>query len=87
MRARPTLADVSCSFVGLGRESFAYPDAPHDLMTTGPWTPENAASTCSMCTQIMRDHGRTGCVIKDSALYGPMFKEYNAEAVAREHRK
>lgn len=40
-----------------------------------------------MCTQIMRDHGRTGCVIRDSALYGPMFKEYNAEAVAREHRK
>ena len=28
-----------------------------------------------------QDHGRTGCVIKDSALYGPMFKKYNAEAV------
>ena len=81
------LADGSCSFVGLGRESFAYPDAPHDLMTTGAMDPGKCCVTCSMCTQIMRDHGRTGCVIRDSALYGPMFKEYNAEAVAREHRK
>ena len=81
------LADGSCSFVGLGRESFAYPDAPHDLMTTGAMDPGKCCVTCSMCTQIMRDHGRTGCVIKDSALYGPMFKKYNAEAVAREHRK
>lgn len=31
-----------------------------------------------------RPYGR---VIKDSALYGPMFKKYNAEAVVREHRK
>ena len=56
-------------------------------MTTGAMDPGKCCVTCSMCTQIMLDHGRTGCVIKDSALYGPMFKKYNAEAVVREHRK
>ena len=80
------LADGSCSFVGLGRESFAYPDAPHDLMTKGAMDPQKCCVTCSMCTQIMRDHGRTGCVIKDGALYAPLFKQYNAEAVVLEHR-
>lgn len=80
------LKSGSCAFVGLGRSSFAYPDAPHDLMTKGCMEPGKCCVTCSMCTQIMRDHGRTGCVIKDSALYLPMFKEYNAEAVVRENR-
>ena len=80
------LADGSCSFVGLGRSSFAYPDAPRDLKTTGAMAPGKCCVTCSLCTQIMRDHGRTGCVVRDAALYRPMFKEYNAEAVIREHR-
>lgn len=81
------IASGSCSFMGLGRSSFAYPDAPHDLLTAGRMEPKKCCITCSMCTQIMRDHGRTGCVIKDSELYAPLFKEYNAEAVLRENRK
>ena len=80
------LADGSCSFVGLGRSSFAYPNAPHDLKTIGQMEPGKCCVTCSMCTQIMRDHGRTGCAIRDSKLYMPLFKEYNAEATIREHR-
>ena len=73
--------------MGLGRSSFAYPDAPRELKENGCMDPKKCCITCSMCTQIMRDHGRTGCVIKDSALYAPLFKEYNAEATAREHRQ
>jgi len=80
------LADGSCSFMGLGRSSFAYPDAPHDLMTKGEMDPKRCCITCSMCTQIMRDHGTTGCVIRDAELYAPIYKKFNAEAVVREHR-
>lgn len=80
------LAAGGCSFMGLGRSSFAYPDAPHDLMTVGAMDPNRCCVTCSMCTQLMRDHGKAGCVIRDAALYAPMFKQYNAEAVIREHR-
>ena len=76
----------NCSFVGLGRSSFAYPDAPRDLKEKGFMDPQKCCITCSMCTQIMRDHGRTGCVVRDSQVYGPMFQQYNAEAVLREHR-
>ena len=81
------LANGSCSFMGLGRSSFAYPDAPHDLMTTGKMQPGKCCITCSKCTQIMRDHGTTGCVIRDAELYMPMYKAFNAEAVVRENRK
>lgn len=74
------LADGSCSMVGMGRESFAYPDAPSDIMTKGEMDPKKCCIACSRCTQIMRDHGRTGCVIKDSDIYAPLYKEYRNQA-------
>ena len=75
----------SCSFVGLGRSSFAYPDAPRDVLEKGSIDPENARVTCSKCTQIMRDHGRTGCVIRDSAVYAKLYQEARKEAEEREN--
>ena len=80
------LKSGGCQFVGLGRSSFAYPDAPRELKKSGARDPKKCCITCSMCTQLMRDHGEAGCVIKDSAIYAPKFKAYNAEAVIREHR-
>lgn len=78
------LADGSCKFVGLGRSSFAYPDAPRDILLSGEMDPKQCCITCSKCTQIMRDHGRTGCVIKDSKPYSDFYKEYREEASNRE---
>lgn len=69
------IADGSCSLVGIGRQAFAYPDAPKDIMTKGVMEPKKCCITCSKCTQIMRDHGRTGCVIKDGDVYLPLFNE------------
>lgn len=79
------IADHSCSFMGLGRSSFAYPEAPRDILTKGEMDPKQCCITCSKCTQIMRDHGRTGCVIKDSKLYAPLYREAREEAQQREH--
>lgn len=76
-----------CSMVGLGRESFAYPMAPADVFEKGAMDPKKCCITCSLCTQIMRDHGKTGCVIRNSGTYMPLYKKFNAEAVEREHRK
>jgi 2,4-dienoyl-CoA reductase-like NADH-dependent reductase (Old Yellow Enzyme family) len=78
------LKNHSCSFVGLGRSSFAYPQAPYDILHGGAMKPEKCCITCSKCTQIMRDHGMTGCVVKDSEVYVPLFKSAAAEAAARE---
>lgn len=68
-----------CRFVGLGRNGFAYPDAPRDIITTGRMEPQKCCITCSKCTQIMRDQGMTGCVIRDSEIYLPLYNKYRAE--------
>ncbi len=73
-------------FMGLGRCGFAYPDAPYDILFEGGMKPQACCITCSKCTQIMRDHGRTGCVIKDSAVYMPLFKEAHEHAQEKKKR-
>ena len=60
--------------VGLGRGAFAYPDFARDLLTQGSLDPKKCCITCSRCTQIMRDGGQTGCVIKDRDVYGPIYR-------------
>jgi len=84
--AAANINDGRCTFVGLGRESFAYPDSPSDILTKGAMDPSKCCITCSLCTQIMRDHGTTGCVIRNSKVYMPIYRKFNAEAVEREHR-
>lgn len=79
------LADGSCAFMGLGRQSFAYPDAPRDILTKGGMDGAKCCIACSKCTQIMRDHGRTGCVIKDAQVYASLYKEARTDAESREH--
>ncbi len=76
-----------CSFMGLGREMFAYPQAPRDIIERGALDAAQCCITCSCCTQIMRDHGKTGCVIKDKEIYGPMYKKYRIEAENRSKQK
>ncbi len=78
------LKDHSCSFIGLGRSSFAYPEAPRDILEKGFMDSARCCITCSKCTQIMRDHGMTGCVIKDKEIYMEKYREARAEASARE---
>ena len=61
------------SVVGLGRGALAYPDYARELLATGKLTPEKLCVACSACSQIMRDGGRSGCVVRDSAIYGPIY--------------
>lgn len=81
------IKDGSCQLIGLGRSSFAYPDAARDILSGSGMDPKKCCITCSKCTQIMRDHGRTGCVIKDSNVYLPLYKEARADAESREQIK
>jgi 2,4-dienoyl-CoA reductase (NADPH2) len=85
--AAANLADGSCSMIGLGRMAFAYPDAPRDIFEKGRMEPSKCCIACSKCTQIMRDHGKTGCPIRDAAVYAPLFRKYRAEADMREKAK
>ncbi len=63
------IARKDASFIGLGRSSFAYPDAPLDLMNHGKLDPGKCCVACSCCTELMRNHQVAGCVIRDPSVY------------------
>jgi len=63
------LKSGKASFIGLGRSSFAYPDATRDLMNDGKLDPGKVCVSCSMCTQFMRNNVPSGCAIRDKELY------------------
>jgi NADPH-dependent glutamate synthase beta subunit-like oxidoreductase/2,4-dienoyl-CoA reductase-like NADH-dependent reductase (Old Yellow Enzyme family) len=62
------------TIVGGGRMSFAYPDFAKDIIQKGRLDPNKVCIACSACTQIMRDGGTTGCVVRDGKVYGPIYK-------------
>jgi|YelNatPaOPRAMG01_1025707.scaffolds.fasta_scaffold00008_44 NADPH-dependent glutamate synthase beta subunit-like oxidoreductase/2,4-dienoyl-CoA reductase-like NADH-dependent reductase (Old Yellow Enzyme family) len=68
------------SLIGQGRGAFAYPDSVRDLLAKGKMDPHKVCVTCSACSQIMRDGGRTGCVVRDNAVYGPEYREARRRA-------
>jgi 2,4-dienoyl-CoA reductase-like NADH-dependent reductase (Old Yellow Enzyme family) len=63
------LSQNLASFIGLGRSSFAYPDAPRDLVTTGRMNPKKVCITCSKCTEMMRYNLMSGCAVHDPEIY------------------
>ncbi len=71
------------ALIGQGRSAFAYPDAARDILAEGRMKPEKACITCSGCSQIMRDGTMTGCVVRDSGIYGEQYKLGRRYAVDR----
>ncbi len=74
--AAGTLENNWATLIGFGRESFAYPDFARDIFASSEMKKEKCCITCGKCTEIMRAGGTTGCVIKDTGVYGPIYKEY-----------
>jgi len=72
--AAGVLASGGADIVALGRQAFAYPEFARDLLTQGEMDRKRVCLACSRCTQIMRDHGRTGCVPRDGEVYGPIYR-------------
>lgn len=62
------------TLIGQGRGAFAYPDSVKDILEDGKMNPAKVCVTCSACTQIMRDGGMTGCVVRDKEIYGPQYR-------------
>ena len=60
--------------VGLGRGALAYPDFAADVIGKGGLDRRKVCILCGSCTQIMRDGGRAGCVVRDSEVYAPIYR-------------
>jgi len=72
--AAASKANGLVTLVGAGRMAFAYPDFARDILIHGRLDPDRVCVSCSACTQIMRDKGMTGCVVRDHKVYGPIFE-------------
>jgi len=62
------------SFIGLGRSSLAYPDAPKDLMEKGRLNSDKICISCSRCTDLMRAGSISGCSVRDRDIYSRAYK-------------
>jgi 2,4-dienoyl-CoA reductase (NADPH2) len=69
------LKQKEAAFIGLGRSSLAYPDAPKDLMREGTMSPKKVCIACSKCSELMRMGGNVGCVVRDKKIYGEQYKK------------
>ena len=76
--------DAKAAFVGIGRMAFAYPDCVSDLIRHGVLDPAKVCLACSSCTQIMRDGGRAGCVLRDQPIYAAEYQRGRREAHSKE---
>ena len=73
-----------CSLIGLGRGAFAYPNLVKDILNEGRMDPSKCCTTCSMCSQIMKDGvGCGGCVPRDKEIYMPELKKGRVAAKAK----
>ncbi len=71
------IKDNKFDFAGFGRTIFAYPDFARDITEKGELDKSKICICCSKCTEIMRKPGGTpGCVIRDSEVYAPIYKEF-----------
>jgi len=73
--AAASKANALATIVGAGRMAFAYPDFARDIIHRGQLDPGKVCLACSACTQIMRDNGQTGCVVRDNEVYGPIYHQ------------
>lgn len=74
--AAGTLAHGGASLIGFGREGFAYPDFAVDILSGKGMKKEKCCISCGKCAQILRAGGTAGCVIRDSKVYAPVYKEF-----------
>jgi 2,4-dienoyl-CoA reductase-like NADH-dependent reductase (Old Yellow Enzyme family) len=67
------------SFIGFGRNSFAYPSMPSDIVKKRKADPSKFCITCSGCTRLISNLRPGGCVIHDREIYGAELKKLIAD--------
>lgn len=80
------LAEGGAAFVGLGRELFAYPDMPRDILEKRGVDKNRVCVTCSWCSEVMAKGGIAGCYVRDREGYGELFRAHREGRSQRQVR-
>ena len=73
------IQNKDATFIGFGRNSFAYPSLANDLMEKGIADPDKVCIGCSGCSRLIKNLYRGGCVIRDREIYGTELKKLIAD--------
>ena len=65
-----------CDGMLFGRMSFANPDFARQILTDGRVDASRVCLTCGKCGDLIRSHKPTGCVVRDSEVFVPVYKDY-----------
>ncbi len=65
--------------VGYGRQALACPQFARHILENGELDSSSVCITCSSCTDILRQGGRAGCVVRDTGVYGPIYERCHTE--------
>lgn len=65
-----------CDGMLFGRMAFADPDFANEIIKEGRINPKRVCMTCGKCGDLIRAHKPTGCVIRDSKIFMPFYKEF-----------
>ncbi|MDO4267351.1 MAG: flavin oxidoreductase/NADH oxidase [Eubacteriales bacterium] len=68
-----------CDGMLFGRMSFADPAFPNQILKEGRIDPKQVCVTCGKCGDLIRAGKPTGCVVRDSALYLPYYRQFMEE--------
>lgn len=63
------------NMIGFGRQSFAYPDFARDIIEKNEMDPRKVCITCSKCAELKAKKKHSGCVVRDTEVYVPIYKE------------
>lgn len=69
-----------CDGMLFGRMSFANPDFANQIIKEGRMDLKKTCITCGKCGDLIRGGKPTGCVIRDTEVYLPFYKEYQKES-------
>jgi 2,4-dienoyl-CoA reductase (NADPH2) len=58
--------------IGFGRGALAYPDFAADLVRRGRLDPKKVCTTCSLCSHLLRQQDKVGCVVRDPEYKKPV---------------
>lgn len=68
-----------CDQMLFGRLSFADPEFPKEIFTAGRVDSKKVCVACGKCGDLIRAGKPTGCVVRDSKIYLPYYREYMEE--------
>ncbi|MBR3967757.1 MAG: flavin oxidoreductase/NADH oxidase [Clostridia bacterium] len=60
---------------GFGRQTLAYPDCAKDITMGEGLDKKKICIACGKCSEIMRAGGTPGCVIRDTEMFMPLYRE------------